>query len=55
MDGMKQAIEIIDRKKAEKQEKLRVAREERRGAKAEAEKREEEERKAQRRSGWKLW
>lgn len=49
---MKRAVEIIDRKKAEKEAAAKLKREERRRAKEEADRRAEEER---RRSWWKVW
>ncbi|KAG4410923.1 hypothetical protein IFR04_015942 [Cadophora malorum] len=50
---MKRAVEIIDRKKAEKEAAAKVKREERRRAKEEADRRAEEE--ARRKSWWKVW
>ncbi|KAH7370120.1 hypothetical protein BKA65DRAFT_487709 [Rhexocercosporidium sp. MPI-PUGE-AT-0058] len=49
---MKRAVEIIDRKKAEKEAAAKIKREERRRAKEETDKRAEEER---RKSWWKVW
>jgi cytochrome c oxidase assembly protein subunit 20 len=49
---MKRAVEIIDRKKAEKEEAARIKREERRRAKEEADRKAEED--AKKRS-WKFW
>lgn len=49
---MKRAVEIIDRKKAEKEAAAKIKREERRRAKEEADRKAEEER---RRSWWKVW
>ena len=54
LQGMRQAMEIIDQKKAEKAEKLRLAREARRKTKEEDDRREEEAKK-QNSSGWKFW
>jgi cytochrome c oxidase assembly protein subunit 20 len=54
MQGMKQAMEIIDRKKAEKEEKMRLAREVRRKAKEAEDIREDEARK-HKSSAWKFW
>jgi cytochrome c oxidase assembly protein subunit 20 len=51
---MKRAVEIIDRKKAEKEEAARIKREERRRAKEEADRLEEEQRKKSSWS-WKFW
>ena len=50
---MKRAVEIIDRKKVEKEEAARVRREERRRLKEEADTRAEEE--AKKWKGWKFW
>ena len=50
---MKRAVEIIDRKKAEKEEAAKVKREERRRAKEELDKKAEEASKRGR--GWKFW
>lgn len=52
MDGMKLAIQIIDQKKAEREEKMRAAREARRKAKEEEDRREAEQKSE---SGWKFW
>ncbi|KAK0101742.1 hypothetical protein ONS95_006895 [Cadophora gregata] len=49
---MKRAVEIIDRKKAEKEAAAKIKREERRRAKEEADRKAEEER---RRRWWKVW
>jgi len=48
---MKRAVEIIDRKKAQKEAQMKAAREERRRAKEEAERKAEEAKK----SSWKFW
>ncbi|KAH8687112.1 hypothetical protein BGZ60DRAFT_425039 [Tricladium varicosporioides] len=50
---MKRAVEIIDRKKAEKEAEAKAKREERRRLKEEADQRAEEE--AKRKSSWKFW
>lgn len=54
---MKRAVEIIDRKKVQKEEQARVKREERRRLKEEADKRAEEEGKRAKSwaGGWKFW
>lgn len=50
---MKRAVEIIDRKKTEKQAKVKAAREERRRLKEEEDNRKEAEMKAK--PSWKFW
>jgi cytochrome c oxidase assembly protein subunit 20 len=50
---MKRAVEIIDRKKVEKEEAARLKREERRRLKEEADKKAEED--AKRKASWKFW
>ena len=52
MDGMRQAIQIMDQKKSEREENVRLAREARRKAKEEEEQRESDKRNN---SGWKFW
>jgi cytochrome c oxidase assembly protein subunit 20 len=47
---MKRAVEIMDRKKAEKEEAAKLQKEERQRAKEEADRKEEEKKK-----GWKFW
>ena len=51
---MKRAVEIIDRKKGEKEEEARVKREERRRLKEEVDRREEEMR-LKKEKGWRGW
>ena len=50
---MKRAVEIIDRKKVEKEAAAKLKREERRKAKEEADRNAEEE--AKRKSSWRFW
>ena len=52
---MKRAVEIIDKKKAEKEARVQKIREERRRAKEEADKKAEEEAKRSSSSSWKFW
>ncbi|KAI9724975.1 MAG: hypothetical protein M1812_000251 [Candelaria pacifica] len=56
-DGMKRAVELLDRKKIEREreKKMEVAREERRKAKEEADKLAEEEERKKKSKGWKFW
>lgn len=49
--NMKRAIEIMDRKKAEKEAQMRKVQQERRAAREEAEKRSE----LAKKSNWKFW
>lgn len=55
MQGMKRAVEIIDRKKIEKERKADEARAARRKAKEEADTRAEEEAKRKPQDSWKFW
>ncbi|KAI9707556.1 MAG: hypothetical protein M1836_000517 [Candelina mexicana] len=54
-NGMKRAVEILDRKKIEREEKMQAAREARRKAKEEADKLVEEEERKKKLKGWKFW
>ncbi|KAH0566374.1 hypothetical protein GP486_000232 [Trichoglossum hirsutum] len=54
-EGMKRAVEIVDRKKAERERKMKEAHERRRRGKMEADARLEEERQRKERRWWKVW
>ncbi|KAF2234741.1 hypothetical protein EV356DRAFT_514879 [Viridothelium virens] len=55
-DGMRRAVQVMDEKRADREAKMKAAREERRKAKEEADRQEEERKKSWRPwNGWKFW
>ncbi|KAL9095506.1 MAG: hypothetical protein Q9165_002377 [Trypethelium subeluteriae] len=55
-DGMRRAVQVMDEKRADREAKMKAAREERRKAKEEADRKEEESKKSWKSwNGWKFW
>jgi cytochrome c oxidase assembly protein subunit 20 len=54
-EGMKRAVEIVDRKKTEREQKMKESRERRQQEKAEADARIEEEKQKKERRWWRVW